>query len=253
MANNLFLELVRNIEDEDKRKTFLIYTFGSIGVITSFFFTIDGYLQNRSSSYVISLISLFSVQLGNLIFFAISKKVMLCANILTAAFWFFCILLFGFIGVQKEDLKGLIDHVLSLAELVAKEKEIVLINEVVAKNYAYVDSNMIQTVLRNLIFNSIKFTERKGEIRVTQLSSDKNGFIKIAVTDTGVGMDQDQLDRLFQLRKNASTQGTENEKGTGLGLIICKEFIERHGGEIEAVSKPGKGSSFVFSLPSESF
>ncbi|MBE0640373.1 MAG: PAS domain-containing sensor histidine kinase [Bacteroidales bacterium] len=109
------------------------------------------------------------------------------------------------------------------------------------------DYEMVNTVLRNLISNAIKFTPTGGKVTVSCKSID-NGQLKIAIQDTGTGISEHLIGRLFTSHEIHSTPGTENEKGTGLGLIICKEFVERNGGEIWAESKPGKGSSFYFTL-----
>jgi signal transduction histidine kinase len=102
-------------------------------------------------------------------------------------------------------------------------------------------------VLINLISNSIKFTNTKGKIDV--YATQKQNVIEITVSDNGVGMSEDIQDKLFKIDKNATTLGTENENGSGLGLILCKEYVEKHGGQIWVESEVGKGSAFKFSLP----
>ncbi|MEI6886097.1 MAG: PAS domain-containing sensor histidine kinase [Bacteroidota bacterium] len=109
------------------------------------------------------------------------------------------------------------------------------------------DKQMISTVLRNLVSNAIKFTPGKGEVHVNVHKSD--GQVTVSVKDTGVGIRQNDIPKLFRVDSKYSTSGTENEKGTGLGLILCKEFIERHKGIIWAESTEGKGSTFNFSIP----
>jgi PAS domain S-box-containing protein len=111
----------------------------------------------------------------------------------------------------------------------------------------YADKNMLKTVLINLISNSIKFTNTKGKIDVYAIQ--KQNVIEITVSDNGVGMSEDIQDKLFKIDKNATTPGTENENGSGLGLILCKEFVEKHGGQIWVESEVGKGRAFKFSLP----
>jgi signal transduction histidine kinase len=106
---------------------------------------------------------------------------------------------------------------------------------------------MINTVLRNLLSNAVKFTPFNG--RIVLASSERNNQIEISVRDTGTGIPKENLKRLFKIENKISTPGTENEKGTGLGLILCKDFIEKHNGEIWAESEPGKGSKFIFTLP----
>ena len=109
---------------------------------------------------------------------------------------------------------------------------------------------MIDAVVRNLLSNSIKYTQSGGVVEITY-SFDKKGFLIVQVADNGVGMESLQLKNLFMLNQTLSTKGTSGETGTGLGLVLCKEFIERNGGEIWAESEPSKGSKFSFSLPLE--
>jgi len=111
----------------------------------------------------------------------------------------------------------------------------------------YADINMIKTVLRNLVSNAIKYSYSNGLIQIVATKQETD--IVISVKDTGVGIDAYTLSKLFDLTQKYSTSGTAEEKGTGLGLIICKEFVEKHGGEIWAESELGKGSSFNFTLP----
>jgi len=112
----------------------------------------------------------------------------------------------------------------------------------------YADQNMIRTVLRNLLSNAVKFSFPKENIELeTNLL---NHQLTISVTDHGTGIKPEVLDKLFSLTEQATTtKGTANEKGTGLGLILCKEFVERNGGNINVKSKVGKGSTFSFTLP----
>jgi signal transduction histidine kinase/ligand-binding sensor domain-containing protein len=109
------------------------------------------------------------------------------------------------------------------------------------------DKNMIKTILRNLISNAIKFTYKNGKVEVKASVDDKN--TTISVSDSGIGMSEEIIAKLFRLDANLSTRGTENEKGTGLGLFLCKEFVEKHGGKIKVESESGKGSIFRFTIP----
>ncbi len=109
------------------------------------------------------------------------------------------------------------------------------------------DRNMIKTVLRNLISNAIKFTPISGKVEVDAMT--KNKYIEIAISDNGIGMTKETIAKLFRIDADLSTSGTENEKGTGLGLFLCKEFVEKHGGRIWVESEAGKGSQFIFTLP----
>jgi signal transduction histidine kinase len=109
------------------------------------------------------------------------------------------------------------------------------------------DKNMLKTILRNLISNAIKYTNKNGKVEVKALVDDRN--IEISVSDNGIGMSGATMAKLFRLDANLSTRGTENEKGTGLGLFLCKEFVEKHGGKITVESESGKGSTFRFTIP----
>lgn len=111
----------------------------------------------------------------------------------------------------------------------------------------FADTNMLTTVLRNLITNSIKFTMPGGSVLISANSTEEN--TEITVSDTGIGMDKNTINMLFKIESNLSTYGTANERGSGLGLVICKEFVEKHGGKIAVTSEPEKGSSFCFTLP----
>ncbi len=106
---------------------------------------------------------------------------------------------------------------------------------------------MVDAVLRNLVSNSIKFTNLNGVIEISALQSDSN--LIISVSDNGIGIEPKRLSKLFDIAQFQSTMGTAKEKGTGLGLLICKEFVEKHGGKIWVESVVGKGSIFHFNLP----
>jgi signal transduction histidine kinase/Flp pilus assembly protein TadD len=109
------------------------------------------------------------------------------------------------------------------------------------------DRHMLNTVMRNLLSNAIKFTNSEGAIRLS--AEIKNGEAVFAVTDSGIGMSREDIESLFNVNASFSKQGTENEKGTGLGLLLCKEFVEKAGGKIQVESEEGKGSCFKFILP----
>lgn len=112
---------------------------------------------------------------------------------------------------------------------------------------AFADKEMLSAILRNLISNAIKFTNPEGSV-VVSACQQKNEIL-VSVTDTGVGIDEDEIWKLFRIDKNHSTFGTHDEKGTGLGLILCKEFVDKHGGKIWVESEPGNGSKFSFTIP----
>jgi signal transduction histidine kinase len=106
---------------------------------------------------------------------------------------------------------------------------------------------MLNTILRNLISNAIKFTKQKGEIKI--LSSVKENMVEISIKDNGVGMTEEDVENLFGIDIKNSNIGTANEQGSGLGLILCKDFVEKHGGKIWAISNLNQGSEFIFTIP----
>jgi signal transduction histidine kinase len=148
---------------------------------------------------------------------------------------------------EQVDLKALIDTNISLFLPQAEQKEISLQSTTRHPVLLTADANMLDTVVRNLISNAIKFTSVQGSVVVsTQSASDDVHF---TVKDTGVGMTADKVEKLFLLEEHMSTTGTSGETGTGLGLQFCKEYVEKHGGRIRVESNEGMGSVFTVSLP----
>jgi signal transduction histidine kinase len=113
--------------------------------------------------------------------------------------------------------------------------------------FDFADEAMTSTILRNLISNAVKFTNPGGKVQV--FIEQKADELMIVVSDNGVGIKPEAVKRLFRIDENHSTLGTQNEKGTGLGLILCKEFVEKHSGRIWVESIAGKGSQFYFTIP----
>lgn len=148
--------------------------------------------------------------------------------------------------LENIDIYNLINEIMDTLSLTAAQKEIKLINEVDKNIIVNADKNMIQLVLRNLISNSLKFSNVQGIIKVTSLL--KEGNVEIKVSDNGVGIRSEDLDKIFHIDVHYTTQGTFKEKGTGLGLILCKEIIEKHDGEISISSELGKGTDISFTL-----
>ena len=144
-------------------------------------------------------------------------------------------------------LSELYNEELSVLNDMAKGKDIELKSSYPENLTIFADKNMMKTILRNLISNAIKFTHKNGKVEVKAMIG--NRLVEISVSDTGIGMTNETKAKLFKIDANLSTPGTENEKGTGLGLFLCKEFIEKHGGKIWVESEPGKGSTFKFILP----
>ena len=136
---------------------------------------------------------------------------------------------------------------MSVATESAKIKGIEIIYDIPEDLTIYADINMLLTVLRNLASNAIKFTPRGGKINISAKASGES--IEISIQDTGIGMGQGMLNLLFRLDTKTNRAGTGGEPSSGLGLILCKDFIEKHNGKIRAKSEEGKGSTFIFTLP----
>jgi len=148
------------------------------------------------------------------------------------------------------DVAVLVSEALQLLSCIAEHKSVVVSNEIAAPTMVYADRAMLSTVLRNLISNALKFTDTRGGVTISSHSGN-NGMLTVRISDQGVGISEERMDKLFNITQNYSTPGTHNEKGTGLGLILCKEFVERNGGSIWAESRLGAGSTFSFTLPVE--
>ncbi len=140
-----------------------------------------------------------------------------------------------------------IEESINLLREEATQKNIAITMDTPQKLMAKVDPAMLNTILRNLLSNAVKFTRSGGKITVT--AQFKNHLLKLSVTDNGIGISKESRENLFRIDKTCTTRGTENEKGSGLGLILCKEFVEKHGGQIWVESEVGKGSIFSFTIP----
>lgn len=147
------------------------------------------------------------------------------------------------------DLHSLAALNLQLLSEVAHSKQISMLNTIATGTVAAGDRDLIDIVTRNLISNALKFTPVGGTITVS--SYDEDDRVIVSVTDTGVGMSSSQAEQMFTGQSISSTLGTEGEKGTGLGLMLCKEFVEKNGGTLTVQSEVGKGSTFSFSLPKQ--
>ncbi|MCG8700929.1 MAG: HAMP domain-containing histidine kinase, partial [Bacteroidales bacterium] len=148
------------------------------------------------------------------------------------------------------DLKLLVEQNIKLANASAEKKRITLESEMECKTIVYADKNMINLVMRNLLSNAIKFTDFDGLVTLRCFSSSEED-LSVAITDTGIGMTLENIKKLFRIDEYFSTSGTAGESGTGLGLIICKEFVEINKGDIVVDSEPEVGTTFTFSLPIE--
>ncbi len=151
------------------------------------------------------------------------------------------------INPEEIDIHELVNENIQYLKNNAENKNISIETHVDNRLRPQADRNMTSTIIRNLLANAIKFTPAGGRIRI--LSEVKNNFYRIIIVDSGIGISNENLARLFTFDENKSTPGTEDEKGTGLGLIICKEFVEKQGGQISVQSEKGKGSRFSFTIP----
>lgn len=147
------------------------------------------------------------------------------------------------------ELEEAIDDATELLNDWAKQKSIHLHKELPQHLSLFADRAMINTILRNLISNGIKFTEKGGKIIISAENRDHQ--IIVSVRDNGIGIRKEDIEKLFRIEATYSIKGTQEETGTGLGLLICKEFIDLHGGKIRVESTVGKGSTFSFMLPQE--
>jgi two-component system, sensor histidine kinase and response regulator len=148
---------------------------------------------------------------------------------------------------QVIDLHELIQLNLELFDMMIGDKALHVANEIPPQTTIFADRDMVDSVIRNLVSNAIKFTPSSGSITIA--SEEKNDFTDVTIQDTGIGMDKHQLDKIFKIETRFSTPGTHNEKGSGLGLILCRDMMEANNGKIWAHSEPGKGSRFTCRFP----
>jgi signal transduction histidine kinase len=148
---------------------------------------------------------------------------------------------------QEVELKSIVDKTINLLKVNSDSKNIFLESSFDPGLKVYGDRFMLETVMRNLISNAIKYTPKGGKIHLT--AKRKKDKTLLSVKDNGLGIKQENLEKLFRIEDSFSTKGTEKEQGTGLGLILCKEFVEKHGGEIWVDSEVNKGTTFYVSIP----
>lgn len=151
------------------------------------------------------------------------------------------------INLQKINISKLIEESIADVHLSALDKEITIDSDVSNDIMIIADRNMVNTILRNLISNSIKFTNRGGRVRIT--GKIKNHDVVVSVKDNGIGISQENISKLFRIDSKFSRPGTDKETGTGLGLKLSREFVEKLGGKIWAESAENQGSEFTFTLP----
>ena len=140
-----------------------------------------------------------------------------------------------------------VNRIIEISNKIASKKSITIFNQVDNRHQVFADVDMTRSIIQNLLVNAIKFTQTDGQIIIS--ASDKNDCIEIFVQDTGIGIEADKSDDLFNFNSIYTTNGTEGERGTGLGLALCNDFVEKNGGKIWVESELGKGSKFTFTLP----
>jgi len=145
------------------------------------------------------------------------------------------------------DLTGIVSEGIASVRSVAFQKKIVITNELPEMIGVYADERMIGTVVRNLLSNAVKFTNHGGYIKVSAEETDNNMVI-VSITDSGVGMSAELINKLFKMEEKVGREGTDGELSSGLGLLLCKEFVEMHGGKISVESKVNEGSTFSFTI-----
>jgi signal transduction histidine kinase len=145
------------------------------------------------------------------------------------------------------EMTTLVKEATLLLHGIAEQKSIVIENKITTNTQIYADKEMISIVLRNLISNALKFTTTGGKITIS--TEHIKNELTVTISDNGVGISKDRINKIFNIIENYSTPGTQKETGTGLGLILCKEFIEKNNGRIWVKSTVGIGSSFSFSIP----
>ena len=151
---------------------------------------------------------------------------------------------------ESFSINQIISENISLSENYANEKEICIVTDCKEELNVFADKNMILTVLRNLISNAVKFTPKKGKVTIG-CNQINEKTVKVYVTDTGIGISKENIPKLFNIEQNFTTKGTEEETGTGLGLILCKDFVEKNCGQIYVESEPEKKTTFFVELPVE--
>jgi signal transduction histidine kinase len=151
---------------------------------------------------------------------------------------------------QRVDVMNAVAEDLPLLAATAEKKCIQFTAEIERGTVVYADPRMVATVIRNLLSNAIKYTKSGGEVRM--VSRETGEFVEISVIDSGIGISSSDQKKLFRIDVHHTTAGTADERGTGLGLILCKDFVEKSGGTIWVESEEGKGSTFAFTLPKAS-
>lgn len=155
----------------------------------------------------------------------------------------------GSIDFSPKELEviSVTDKTINLLTNVASSKNIVMQSQIEDKQHVVADKDMLETIFRNLVSNAIKFTPANGEVILSMVK--RNNHTVFSIKDNGIGISPEKIAELFTINYRHTTLGTNNETGTGLGLMLCKEFVEKHGGKIWVESEIGKGSNFKFTIP----
>ncbi|MGE5401965.1 MAG: PAS domain S-box protein [Ignavibacteriales bacterium] len=140
-----------------------------------------------------------------------------------------------------------VESIRNLFSSAAAGKSVSLNSSINNSTYAIADSNMVSAILRNMVSNALKFTNPGGIITIGAKAA--GSFVEVSVADNGIGMTEEEVDKIFRIDSGFTKKGTEGEEGTGFGLVLCKEMIEKNGGEIRVSSIPGQGTNFLFTLP----
>ena len=208
---------------------------GPVGTIKSF---TDLILRNElkySQEEFIKFVKLIGKQIGSI--FNILENLLLWARSQSNSILY---------RPERQPINNAITNNIELLEEIATKKSIEIINEATSNHYAIFDLSLISTVIRNLIANAIKFTPQNGKITINTEKGEL--YHTVSVADTGTGISPERIDKIFDKASYETTFGTDGEKGSGLGLKLCMDFIEKHNGKIGVNSILGKGSTFYFTL-----
>jgi len=145
------------------------------------------------------------------------------------------------------DINSLVEENVALIKPTAEKKQIKVTTSIFFEGLVYADIFMVSTIIRNLLINAIKFTPKNGKIKID--TNNVNGFAEITITDSGIGIEKNKIEQLFSINQTFSEKGTDGETGSGLGLVICKEFVEKNKGKIFVESELNKGATFKFTIP----
>ena len=150
---------------------------------------------------------------------------------------------------SKVEVSAIVNRTISLLAKHAEYKNITIKSEIPLEQFVTADANMLETIFRNLISNAIKFTNTNGQVTIS-MDKERKQFV-FYVKDNGIGLSSENINTLFDINSKKSTTGTHEELGTGLGLMLCKDFVEKHQGSISVHSKENEGCTFMFSIPNE--